>query len=207
MYRIYIEDKVIVFTAEASETGDAERLRVEPDDETTLTKLLQKVQFTKRLEVISARPQQTFEAFRRTLPAIEAGGGLVADSRGRVLMIFRNGRWDLPKGKREPGEAIRDCALREVQEECSIRDLTLGDPITETYHAYCLKGRWVLKRTSWFWMHSSGEQAPVPQTVEGITEARWIPESELSALLPGTYPTIRDVFAASGRYESLLRGL
>ncbi len=200
MYRVYIEDNVIVFTPEASTGGNTLRLNVAPGEELTLTKLLQKVQFTKRLEVISTQIERVFDEFCRTLPLIEAGGGLVLDEKDRVLMIFRNGRWDLPKGKREKDEPIRQCAVREVGEECSVGDLTIERPLTETYHAYRIDGHWVLKRTHWFLMHCPGAQRPAPQTIEGITEATWIPEAEVPAKVAGTYRTIRDVFAAWGHY-------
>ena len=144
--------------------------------------------------------ERVFDEFCRTFPLIEAGGGLVLDEKDRVLMIFRNGRWDLPKGKREKDEPIRQCAVREVGEECSVGDLTIERPLTETYHAYRIDGHWVLKRTHWFLMHCPGAQRPAPQTIEGITEATWIPEAEVPAKVAGTYRTIRDVFAAWGHY-------
>ena len=34
-------------------------------------------------------------------------------------MIHRNGMWDF-KGKREVGESDKECALREVVEECGL---------------------------------------------------------------------------------------
>lgn len=200
MYRVYIEDQVIVFTPQASTAENTSRLYVAPGEELTLTKLLQKVQFTKRLEVISDQIDRVFDEFSQTLPLIEAGGGLVLDEQERVLMIFRNGRWDLPKGKREKNEPIRECAVREVSEECSVGDLTIERPLTDTYHTYRIDGHWVLKRTSWFLMHCPGAQRPTPQTIEGITEATWIPEAEVPSKVAGTYRTIRDVFAAWGHY-------
>lgn len=203
MYRVYVENKVIVFTSAASAAADTARISVVPGEGLTLTKLLQKVQFTKRLEVISAQTPRVFGEFSRTLPMIEAGGGLVLDERQRVLMIFRNGRWDLPKGKREKGEEIRACALREVEEECSVSGLRCEQLLTHTYHCYQMGSRWVLKRTAWFLMRGSGSQQPVPQTIEGITDARWVPGDELPGKLSGTYRTILDVFEASGRYGNI----
>ena len=55
-----------------------------------------------------------------------AGGGVVVTGRSRdILLIRRHGIWDLPKGKRERGEAVQDCALREVAEETGVADLRL----------------------------------------------------------------------------------
>ncbi len=200
MYRVYVENQVIVFTPEASTLENTTRWEVTPENELTLTKLLQKVQFTKRLEVISTQTERVFEEFCQSLPLIEAGGGLVLNEAGQVLMIFRNGRWDLPKGKREKDEPIRQCAVREVGEECSVDHLTIDRPLTNTYHVYQIQGRWVLKRTHWFLMHCPGDQHPSPQTIEGITQATWVNDTEVPEKVAGTYRTIRDVFASWGRY-------
>jgi hypothetical protein len=51
---------------------------------------------------------------------IQAGGGLVYNDAGDIMMIFRRGKWDLPKGKLDKGETIDECALREVGEETGI---------------------------------------------------------------------------------------
>ena len=115
-------------------------------------------------------------------------------------MIFRNGRWDLPKGKLEPGERIEECAVREVSEECALplQELRRDDKIADTYHCYRIGDRWVLKRTSWYRMRYAGAVAPRPQTAEGITRAEWVAREQIPARLSGAYYTIRDVFRAAG---------
>lgn len=127
---------------------------------------------------------------------IEAAGGLVRNSKGETLFIFRNGKWDLPKGKIETGEDTREAAMREVEEECGIGGLKIIRPLSETYHTYELKGRQVLKRTSWFEMHSN-DQKMKPQLEEGITEVKWIPEKETSGVLSNTYPSIIEVIQSA----------
>ena len=138
-----------------------------------------------------------FAEFASQFVPIEAGGGLVASPRGEVLMIFRNGRWDLPKGKLEPGEEIAQCAVREVEEECGIAGLELGKLLTRTYHLYELRGKWILKRTTWYAMANDGAGELVPQAEEGITDIRWIAPDNLHFYVENTYPTIREVFAAA----------
>ena len=59
-----------------------------------------------------------WEAFCSKHTLIEAAGGLVYNIENQLLMIFRNNKWDLPKGKLEVGENIQECAIREVEEEC-----------------------------------------------------------------------------------------
>ncbi|MFR3489815.1 MAG: NUDIX domain-containing protein, partial [Alistipes ihumii] len=110
VYKVYVENSCIRFVPEGH-AGDGEpSLAVAPGESVSMTKLLQKLQFTKKLTVISEKIESVFDGFRASMPLIEAGGGLVSDAGGRVLMIFRNGRWDLPKGKLEPGERIEECA-------------------------------------------------------------------------------------------------
>ena len=85
-----------------------------------------------------------------------------------------------------------------MSEECSLTGLQRGDFITHTYHCYQLHGEWVLKQTSWYRMSYDGKEMPAPQTVEGITQAVWVPQAELAAKLENTYFTIRDVLTAGG---------
>jgi len=47
--------------------------------------------------------EETLTHLCSTLTPINAGGGLVQNTEGEYLLIFRNGLWDLPKGKQEEG--------------------------------------------------------------------------------------------------------
>lgn len=200
MYKVYIENSAAVFASmdEARALRDVPSLV--PDERLSMTKLLQKLQFTKNLAIISENIDRVFEDFRASVPPVEAGGGLVSDGQGRVLMIFRNGRWDLPKGKLEEGERIEECAVREVSEECAlpIEELRRKELICHTFHAYRIGEEWVLKRTSWYRMDYTGVQTPSPQRAEGITRVEWIDGERLAGLLPETYGTIGDVFRNAG---------
>ena len=124
---------------------------------------------------------------------IEAAGGLVVNDNNELLFIKRNGCWDLPKGKLEKNEEIEVCALREIQEECGINDISLLNKITETYHTYIHKEKRILKRTYWFLVKSSGYPSLFPQKEEGITEVKWFKQSDLTLPLSNTYLSIKDV--------------
>jgi len=131
---------------------------------------------------------------------IIAAGGLVKNDEGAYLMIFRRGKWDLPKGKLDEGESIPACAVREVQEETGLNDIILGNLISITHHEYFDK--WVdadvLKETHWYNMTATDHQQLVPQTEEDITEIKWVPVAELDAYLQDTYDTIVEVFEKAG---------
>lgn len=108
---------------------------------------------------------------------IEAGGGVLFRNRNRhveVLLIKRNGIWDLPKGKLEPDENIAECAVREVSEEVGIPFPDIHKFLCETYHEYIESEEKVGKKTYWYSMVVNKESTPVPQTEEGITEVLWM---------------------------------
>jgi 8-oxo-dGTP pyrophosphatase MutT (NUDIX family) len=131
---------------------------------------------------------------------IKAGGGLVRNGEGELLLIFRRGKWDLPKGKLDEGETIEACALREVEEETGVKHLALGELISVTWHEYFDKwvGEDVIKETHWFKMDVAGVPALVPQTEEDITAIEWTKKSDLPKRMEQSYITIIDVLEESG---------
>ena len=112
---------------------------------------------------------------------ILAGGGLVLNEKGGLLMIYRRGKWDLPKGKLDEGETIEDCAVREVLEETGLLNVELGELIGITYHEYFDRHlqEEVIKESYWFAMRAKSDQLLVPQTEEDITEIKWVSDDEL----------------------------
>ncbi|MBC2607669.1 NUDIX hydrolase [Pelagicoccus albus] len=116
------------------------------------------------------------------LPVIEAAGGLTIDNSDRVLFIFKNGRWDLPKGIVEKGKSTSQTALSEVSEETGqpLDTLTVvGELIPTSHISKYAKKKW-LKRTQWFLIRCSNSNSPLePQTAEGIEHCVWIPIWEL----------------------------
>jgi 8-oxo-dGTP pyrophosphatase MutT (NUDIX family) len=132
--------------------------------------------------------------FKKELVYIRAGGGWVTNKQNEVLWIYRNDKWDLPKGKLDDkDENISSCALREVKEETGLYNLELNELLTTTYHIYKLKQRFVLKQTDWFRMEADKEILK-PQVEEGITACKWLSPKEAEACLANTYLSIRDVY-------------
>ena len=122
---------------------------------------------------------------------VKAAGGLVEAPDGELLMISREGHWDLPKGMVESAEHLSAAALREVREETGVQHLTLGKLMLKTYHIYDKYGGWHLKQTSWFRMYAAEKQVTVPQQEEGITEAVWVPKELCRTRLEGSFATLR----------------
>lgn len=133
------------------------------------------------------------QLLRSKLLFIKAGGGYVLNGHGQLLMIFRRGFWDLPKGKLDHGESIEQCAMREVEEECGIAGLTISSPPYSTFHLYQDQGRVVVKESVWFKMHTTDDRSLTPQTEEDIEEARWVGQPIPMPLINGTYLSIREV--------------
>ena len=137
-----------------------------------------------------------FESFSDNYKYIEAAGGLVKNDIKEWLFIFRNGVWDLPKGKIEKGEAINIAAIREVEEECGISSLEIIKEIPSTYHIYFQKNKEYLKRTYWFEMICRDFTTPKPQIEEGITEVKWVSDKNLKQIYNNTFESIKDVLKA-----------
>ena len=124
---------------------------------------------------------------------VKTGGGLVKNKADEVLLIFRRGSWDLPKGKLDDGETLTQCALREVREETGLRKIKLGEEISTTYHTYIEFGKHILKESHWYMMLSKGDETFKPQVEEDITEIRWVKKEDLKNYLDHTFPTIASV--------------
>lgn len=133
------------------------------------------------------------QAFWKKFVIIQAGGGLVKNEKEEILFMFRRGKWDLPKGKLDPGETIEECALREVTEETGLTGVELKQFLLTTYHTYIENGKHILKESYWYKMTSSSKKNLVPQTEEDIQELRWVKNENLQEVLSNTYPSVREV--------------
>ena len=124
---------------------------------------------------------------------IDAAGGVLLNDKGHILWIFRNGKWDLPKGKVENKESIMNTAIREVEEECSVYNIRPGPILGKTYHTYEYNGLNILKSSFWYGMSCSGEQFIKPQIEEGITKVIWADVKQHKMCLANTYSSIKEL--------------
>jgi 8-oxo-dGTP pyrophosphatase MutT (NUDIX family) len=146
------------------------------------------------LNIINLNPAKLFKHLKKKFLIIQAAGGLVENNENKTLVMMRFGVWDLPKGKIEKGEKKKQAAIREVEEECGITDLKIENKIGKSYHTYKLNEKLVLKITHWYKMNYSGNEQPVPQTKEGITEIRWVGKEELGKIKEISYPNLSQIF-------------
>ena len=145
--------------------------------------------FNKDLEDLKA-------AFFKKFTIVKAGGGFVQNEANDVLLMFRRGKWDLPKGKLDKKEAIEDCALRETREETGLVNVDLISPLITTYHSYHEGTRSVLKETSWFKMKTKSDQKLIPQTTEQISKLEWVNKDDLKKYMANSFPSVVDVLKA-----------
>ncbi len=131
---------------------------------------------------------------------IKAGGGLILNENEDILMIYRRGKWDLPKGKLDEGETIEQCAVREVQEECGLGEVWIGRELCTTTHFYEMNDTEVKKLTTWYLMLAPNAQELKPQSEEDIEKCEWVSNQRAKELLEDSYPTIREVFVAFDKF-------
>ncbi len=202
MYKVFINDRLIYFTNNSenySQIGNCLILNFfMPNITSFIVDLLLHGKKTDVVVISVEDEKEAFMQFKSQFKTIEAAGGLVQNNKSEKLFIYRLDKWDLPKGKIEEGENREEGALREVEEECGINDLTIIKELTPTYHIYLLKNEVILKKTHWFEMESNFTEKLAPQTIENITKAEWLNDYEIKEkVLKNTYSSIEDLLKVS----------
>ena len=150
--------------------------------------------------ILHSAPDIFFKTiFQQVFTSIPAAGGIVI-RKNKLLFIFRNEKWDLPKGKIDAGETNREAALREVNEECGISKHKIIKQLPSTFHIFQspykkTKGQWIFKETFWFEMEYPGVENGHPQIEENITETRWFDRNELNLPFSNTYANLKSVIS------------
>jgi 8-oxo-dGTP pyrophosphatase MutT (NUDIX family) len=192
-YRIYINDNTLFIADRVpKQIAKIQQIETEGFDFLTFYKNLKKGT-KKDYVLVHKNPKELFQAIKKKLTIIKAGGGLVANADGDFLFIFRNKKWDLPKGKVEKDEKLKKTAIREVEEECGVKIEKREDLLCKTYHIYELNGKVILKRTNWYKMNVKGVPKLIPQKEEGIDKAVWLSPNKLDMVVKNTFPSIMDV--------------
>ena len=193
MQKIFVGNKPIVLTTKVEKETNFKNLMIDSVDIIRVLQLLKKNKY-KSVRLVGSNEDDLLESFLKLLPNVIAGGGKVYNSKGHILFIFRNGKWDLPKGKIEKGEQIKETALREVEEECGISKLILGEFLITTHHIFFHNNKNKLKETHWFEMETKSNEVLIPQLDEGISIAMFKNKKETVKALENSYGNIRLVF-------------
>ena len=188
---IFFTDKTLVLTDTPTELEGAVHL---PSSELSKANVLKIFESTNSIIVLDRAIEAVKERFFSEFKYVLAAGGVVCNENYEALMIYRNQRWDLPKGHVDAGESDEECATREIAEETGVEGAKIVRFLCNTLHAYNVYGVWEIKRTAWYELVAPTSR-PTPQTEEGILCAKWCSRAEVEQNLEGTYPTIREVFA------------
>ncbi len=198
--KIYFDDKPLFLCDAVDETVEPfihhdDAVFIDELDSHTVKSMIHEMQLGKIHAGVfyHTNLEELQKAFFKKFTIIQAAGGLVINEKKEILMIFRRGKWDLPKGKLDKGEKLEECALREVEEETGLKKIKLLSPFTITYHTYHEGTKFILKESHWYNMKVSGEQNLVPQTEEGIMEIKWATPNEAEKLFPNCFPSVIDV--------------
>ena len=150
---------------------------------------------TTNLAICTESPEEGYKILCSGYTIITAAGGVIENENGEILLILRNAKWDLPKGKQEDEESAEETAIREVCEECGIdlESIRIDRFICTTAHTYNIYGPENLKHTHWFYMRLKGHNSLKPQTEENITDIVWVKREELPHYTNNTYPSIIEV--------------
>lgn len=205
MYKVFFNDRTLFLTDDFSSNF---QIRYglffkykEKEELEEIIDIYTKLSSVKSLIVFHHDIDQLRNDFKDCFKNIDAAGGVVKNDKDEYLLIYRRGKWDLPKGKLDKGENYQQAALREVTEETGLLNINIDKHLISTYHTYPLKKQLVLKKTYWFSMNFNGNETPVPETEEDIEEIRWFKASELSEPFKNTYPLVIDVFKYMGIVE------
>lgn len=190
MYTIFINSNPVYLTNNLDHKTEENFMLYEHVDIFLKIKKL-KNNLLKNLYVYHNDLEYLWKSFKNNFKVIEAAGGVVMNSNREILFIYRNGVWDLPKGKIEKNEETDKAALREVQEECGITGLKIGRFLEKTYHIYMIDEEYLFKITHWYLMFSEFNDELTPQIEEGITKVEWIPEENLTKVLVNTFANIK----------------
>lgn len=200
MYKVFVNDKPLFLTNQVEKETDFQMFLLETVD---FEQLIKKMFNNKIQKAYLYHPdeKETLKKLKEKIPVAKAGGGLVYNKKGEVLFIFRNGKWDLPKGGIEKGEEIEDTAMREVEEETGVSGLKITQKLQKTYHVFKRSGQYKLKVTHWFEMKTNYDGILTGQANEGIEKVAWLGPDEIKEALKNSYENIKLLFETVETYK------
>ncbi len=198
MYKVFNQDRIIIFTQDVNNLNlSKEHLFVEVDQLKNIIKHYKKFLKDESLNELVFKCDDAkicFKHFKLYFKAIKAAGGFVKNSNGELLMIFRLGKWDLPKGKPGLLEKKKQAAIRECEEETGVKNLKLHRKLGKTYHIFTSKSNnTILKTSHWYEMSTTDTNKLRPQVDEDITKAKWVSKEQVEKVLDNTYPSLIDL--------------
>jgi len=193
MYKVFVNDVPIILSTQENTGSQYININIK---KAKIKKLIHKVE-TGELHYINLyhkKEHKLLKHLKKKLKVIVAAGGLVYNSQKEILFIYRNKKWDLPKGKAEKGENIEETAIREVEEETHVQGLEIVRFLQTTYHIINRNGKYKLKETHWYEMKTDFEGELIPEISEGIKKAKWKNFEKSQKALLKSYANIKLLF-------------
>lgn len=187
MYKVFINKLLIILTSKNKSLTQENSFLLSSID---LNEILKKVRKHKKIFLYHPKKSELLKVFKSKIKVIFASGGIVKNDNNQILFIYRRGKWDLPKGKAEKGESIRETAVREVIEETGIEKLKIDKYFSNTFHIVRNNKKYFLKETSWFLMSSNFKGKLKPQLNEGIKSVKWKTFDDAKKIKKKTYGNI-----------------
>lgn len=193
MYKVFVNDIPIILS---TKQNIGENYSSFPIKTVKLKKIIQQINDGELLYVnlYHKKEEKLLKHLLKKLPVVTAAGGMVFNDKKEILFIYRNKRWDLPKGKTEDGESLEESAIREVMEETGVKDLEISKFLRKTYHIFKRKEKYKLKVTHWYEMHSNYEGELIPEESEGIKKVKWKNFAKTQKALTKSYANIKLLF-------------
>lgn len=193
MYKVFIKDVPIILS---TEKNIGKQYTAIPLKFVRFKRLIKKINNGELIYVnlYHKNPEKLERFLKKKLPYREAAGGLVFNPKREILFIYRNERWDLPKGHVEKKESFEDAAIREVEEETGVKNLEVRRFIDKTFHVFKRNGEFRLKITYWYEMYTEYSGPLSPQKNEGIKKARWKNFEKSQKALLNSYENIKLLF-------------
>lgn len=190
MYQVFVNDKPIILTTNVEQESNFKNYLL---NTVNIGKVIKELNTNsiKEARLIHKNKNKLLKKFLKKLPNVIAGGGKVYNDKGDILFIYRNDKWDLPKGKIEGKETIEETAIREVTEETGVSGLQIVKPLDTTYHIFKRNGRYKIKVTYWFEMISTFKGNLYAQEDEGITKVEWLNKEQTKEALENSYANIK----------------
>ena len=198
IYKLFFKYSCFLLTDDQNLLKEKKQIWKHQDFNITKDFIHEQLQRTDKFTVIlyDEDLEELFSLFKSCFVYVKAAGGIVHEQ-DKILLIKRQGMYDLPKGHLEAGETLEECAIREVKEECGLEDVKITTPFMNTLHIYYRNETWFLKKTHWYQMSCPSNCTLCPQTEEDIEEVFWFPVSELDKITTQTYPSLLPVFQKS----------
>ncbi len=193
MYKVFVNEAQLILTNKLSDIANNKYFLLNEKSINAAIELLSNSK-TAVAYIYHPNNEEILNKFTKKIPLVVAAGGVVTNKEGKVLFIYRNNKWDLPKGKLDKGETLEQCALREVAEETGVQGLKIENILKTTYHVFKKNGSYKLKEVHWYAMRTSYKGELTGQLDEGIEKVKWKGPHKIARALEKSYSNIKILF-------------